>query len=116
AVGSGRLHAAGAPALIADAVKSRDTARLAALLKSGDVNAQQPDGTTALHWAAYWDDAATIDALLHAGAHVDTANRYGVTPLFVAATNGNAVTMKRLLAAGANPNTVAGADRAVGEG
>ncbi len=44
-----------------DAVKRQDRPAVAALLKERiDVNAPQPDGTTALHWAAYHDDAATV--------------------------------------------------------
>jgi ankyrin repeat protein len=100
------LAAAGADHQVADAVKARDAAALKALLKqSANVNAPQADGTTALHWAAYWDDIATVDLLLRSGANVNAANRYGVTPLFVAATNGNAPVIGTLLKAGADANT-----------
>jgi uncharacterized protein len=102
---------------VADAVKARDLTALGALLKQNvNVNAVQPDGTTALHWAAHWDDLSTVERLLKAGANVNAANRYGVTPLFVAATNGNAPIVERLLKAGADANTVSGANKAVGEG
>lgn len=101
---------------VADAVKARNLPLLNALLKqSADVNAPQTDGTTALHWAAYWDDAPTVDLLLRAGARVDAANRYGVTPLFVAATNGNAPIIGKLLEAGADVDTAAGTASAEGE-
>ena len=40
-----------------------------------------------------------------AGANVNAANRYGVTPLFVAATNGNAPVIETLLKAKADANT-----------
>jgi ankyrin repeat protein len=69
------------------------------------VNVPQADGSTALHWAAYWDDAATVARLVGAGANVNAANRYGVTPLFVAATNGNAPVIETLLKAKADANT-----------
>jgi ankyrin repeat protein len=46
--------------------------------------------------------------LIGAGANADAANRYGVTPLTMAATNGNAVLTDALLEAGANPNAVVG--------
>lgn len=108
------VAAASAPQ-VADAVKARNLPLLNSLLSQlADVNAPQTDGTTALHWAAYWDDGATVNRLLRAGARVDAANRYGVTPLFVAATNGNAPIIGRLLEAGADANTAAGT--ATGEG
>ena len=42
---------------LVDAVKNRDRAAARALLTQKiDVNTAQPDGATALHWAAHWDD------------------------------------------------------------
>jgi len=68
-----------------------------------DVNTPRGDGATALHWAAYWDDAVIADLLLRAGANVNAANDLGVTPLALASSSSMAST---LLAAGANPNIV----------
>jgi hypothetical protein len=52
-----------APSELADAAMHRDYARLQALLKGhADVNGSQPDGSTALHWAAYQGDAHGHDA------------------------------------------------------
>ena len=69
-------------ATVADAAERRDQAVVRTLLKSGvDVNAAQIDGTTALHWAAYHDDAELAALLLKAGANASAANRYGVPPL-----------------------------------
>jgi hypothetical protein len=45
------------------------------------------------------------DLLLRAGAEVAARDRYGVTPLSIAALNGNAAMIGRLLDAGADPNT-----------
>src|SRR5215210_6571075 len=84
------LHAAAADALLANAVQQMDRATVRRLLeRPADVNASQPDGMTALHWAAYQDDSELVDRLLKAGANVRATNRYGVTPLSLACTNGN---------------------------
>lgn len=64
-----------------------------------------PDGTTELHQAVYRDDLPTVERLLRAGADVKVANRYGVTPLSLACTNGNGAIVELLLKAGADPNT-----------
>lgn len=91
---------------VADAVQNRDTATLRTLLKQhAPVNAAQPDGTTALHWAAHWNDADAVNLLLSAGANAKAANRYGATPLSEAASLGNATIIEALLKAGADPNT-----------
>jgi ankyrin repeat protein len=87
------------------AVRGQNEASARALLKQRvDVNAQQGDGTTALHWAAHHDNAALADLLLRAGARVDAANDLGATPLHLACDNGSATMVDRLLAAHANAN------------
>ena len=89
-----------------DAVKRQDRPAVAALLKERiDVNAPQPDGTTALHWAAYHDDADTVAALLRAGAKANAATDNGVTPVWLACTtNASAAVIQLLLEGGASPN------------
>ena len=69
-----------------------------------DVNATEPDGTTALHWASYRDDGESAEVLIKAGANVNAANDLGATPLWTASLNGSAAMVRRLLQAGANPN------------
>lgn len=87
------------------AVKGQDEAAVRALLKQRvDVNAQQGDGATALHWAAQYDNAALADLLLRAGARADTANDLGATALHIACGNGSPAMVGRLLAARANAN------------
>ena len=65
-----------------------------------------PDGTTALHRAAFEGDVAGAESLIHAGADVKAANRYGVTPLSLACTNGSGPMVELLLKSGADPNTI----------
>ena len=48
-----------------------------------------PDGTTPLHLAVRADDLAKVDKLLTAGADAKAANRYGITPLYLACENAN---------------------------
>ena len=90
---------------VADAAEQRAATAVSALLTEGaDVNAPQPDGATALHWAVYWDDLAVARALLRAGADPHAVNEYGVTPLELAATNGSEPMITALLQAGARPD------------
>ncbi len=56
-----------------------------------DVNIPQPDGSTALTWAAHWNDVETADLLIAAGANANAASGdYGSTPLWEACVNGSA--------------------------
>ncbi len=90
---------------VADAAMRGDKAAVQAFLRQkADVNAQQIDGTSALHWAVQSNDLQLADLLLSAGAKPGTANHTGATPLFLAAQNGNAAMIERLLTAGADPN------------
>jgi ankyrin repeat protein len=75
------------------------------LLSVVSLIAQQIDGTTALHRAVYQDDLDTVQRLVQGGANVKATNRYGVTPLSLACTNGNGAIVELLLKAGADPNT-----------
>jgi len=65
-------------AKLADAAMNQDAQAVQSLLKlHADVNAPQADGTTALHWAARWNDVEMTDLLLAAGANVKARNRFG---------------------------------------
>jgi ankyrin repeat protein len=100
------LNAGAAPISLVDAVKNSDIAAIRALLQQHvNVNATEPDGTTALHWAARADDVQTAELLIGAGANVKATNRYGVTPLYLACINGSAALIETLLKTGADPNT-----------
>lgn len=89
-----------------DAAERADWDRVRALLKEGaDANAAQPDGMTALHWAAHFDNAEIADRLIKAGAKPGSANQFGVRPLSLACVNGGEAMIRRLLEAGADPGT-----------
>lgn len=90
-----------------DAVKNGDRAAVSALLKKGsNASAQDVDGTTALHWAAHRNDLDTANLLIAAGAKVNAANRYGMTPLLLAVENADgSPVVEALLKAGADANT-----------
>lgn len=104
------LLAAGFPAAIAgsglaDAAEALDAVRLTSLLDAGsDPDLTQPDGTTALHWAAYHAHEGMARRLLRAGSDVNASNRYGVSPLSLACASGTPRLVRLLLDAGADPN------------
>jgi ankyrin repeat protein len=92
-----------------DAAKTGNASAVTMLLRQRvPVDATEPDGTTALHWAVRLDRADIVQALLGAKAPVNVASRYGVTPLTLAAINGSAPVVDLLLKAGADPNTTGG--------
>jgi len=103
--------AAGNQGGILDAARAKDGARVRTLVAEGsDPNQVAADGSTALHWAAEWDDLETAAALLKAGADANARNRYGSAPITLAAINGSSPMLELLIQASADPNT------AVGEG
>ena len=70
-----------------------------------DVNVTQPDGATALHWAAYWNDVETTNVLPSGRRHRECHKR----PWRHAAVAGklphaDATIVAKLLTAGADPN------------
>ena len=96
---------AASDAPLVQAARDRDAASVRALLAEGaDVNAAQPDGTTALHWAAHWDDYDTADLLIRRDADVNAENELGATPLWLSSVHGSAPMIGLLLRAGADVN------------
>ena len=90
---------------VADTAMRGDTARLLQLIAAkADVNAAQPDGTTALHWAAYHGDTKAAAALLRAHANPGVMMENGMTPLSLACEAGNAELVQELLKGGADAN------------
>lgn len=90
--------------LIEAAKSGNETAARILINQHADVNAQQGDGSTALHFAADSDNLPLANILIRAGAHVDSPNDLGATPLHLACNNGSAAMVDRLLAAKANAN------------
>ncbi len=102
------VSAASTVGLVADAAERASHGLVRSLLEGGaDPNSTQVDGMTALHWAAYHEDADTAELLLAAGADPDASNRYGVTSLYLACENGSSEVAALLLAAGADPSLAA---------
>ena len=87
AVSGGGLQAASDDLRLLEAVKAQRWEAVPPLLAETDVSAAQGDGATALHWAVHWDEHETAELLIRAGADVDAANDYEVTPLWLACAN-----------------------------
>ena len=88
---------------LVEAARNEDAAQVRALVaERAPVDAAQPDGATALHWAAHRDNLEIADVLLRAGADVNATNELGVAPLSLACTNGGAAMVEKLLAHGAD--------------
>src|SRR5215472_2279693 len=99
------IFAASGDMRLAEAVKEKNSAAVRSLLNQHiDVNTPLPDGSTALAWAAHWDDLETAELLIRAGAKVSAQNSYGVTALWEACNNRSATMVEKLVKAGGDPN------------
>lgn len=91
---------------LAEAMERLDRERVRELLAAGaEVDAAQPDGMTALLWAAHLDELELARALVGAGADVRRSSHHGVTALSLACANGNGDLVELLLSSGADPRT-----------
>jgi ankyrin repeat protein len=77
-------------------------AALQLISRNTDVTQSQSDGTTALHWAIYYNDLDLVEGLIDRGADIKARNTYGATPLSQAAIIGNTDVIEALLKAGAD--------------
>jgi ankyrin repeat protein len=92
-------------AALADAAEANDLQKLQALLQQkADVNAKQPHGMTALHWAVWHEATPAVGELLRAGADANAATEYGERPLSTACEAGNSGIVELLLKSGADPS------------
>ena len=90
---------------LVDAAKTENWESMRVLLSEGtDVTAATDDGTTALHWATYWDNVEAVRLLIAEGADPGVSTDLGATPLWNASINGNAEIAGILLMGGADPN------------
>ena len=102
---AGSTAAADGDTRLADAAMRQDVTAVRTLVaQKVDVNIPGQDGTPALHWAVRVDDIDTTKLLLGAGAQATMANRYGLTPMAIAASNGSAAMIGVLADAGADVN------------
>ena len=92
--------------LLAAARDDHPAAVVALIDRGADVNWQEPDGSTALAWAAVRGNADVATALLRAGADPDLANALGIGPLALAIENGATEVARLLLDSDADPNVV----------
>lgn len=98
------IQSASAASPVASAAADGNPDVVRELIASGeDVNAPANDGSTALLWATYYQDAGLVEALLAAGADPNAANSYGVTPLLQASSTGDSAIVTALLEGGADP-------------
>ena len=96
------IAAPSVPDVVAAAKSGNEAAVRALIEKHANVNAAEPDGTTALHWSVKAANVTLTGILLRSGANPNATNRYGVTPLSLAASAGNAPILGLLLKAGAD--------------
>ena len=89
---------------LADLCERQQWDAVAAITTPADVNAAQPGGMTALHWATHHGHVATVRRLLATGADPQVTTEYSITPLAIACEAGRGDLTRLLLAAGADPH------------
>lgn len=84
-------------ATVAEAAQSQSVDAVLEMLNSGhSVNAQDVDGNTALHWAAWFKLGALVSTLSDRGARPDIGNSSGETPVHWAAKSSNVVALETM--------------------
>ena len=104
----GSLLGTGQPAqspTLVQAAKDADWRVVRILLEEDtEVDETASDGSTALHWASYWDEVGVAELLISRGANPSAANDLGATPLWSAGLNSSSSMVRLLLQAGADPD------------
>jgi ankyrin repeat protein len=92
---------------LADLVRAGHREAVLAAITSPDidVDAKEPDGSTALLWATYKVDHELVRALLKAGAKANVTTVYGASPLIEAVKLSDVELVRLLLEARADPNS-----------
>jgi len=99
--------AQGGPQSLVDLIRNGNREAVLAAITSPavDVNATEPDGSTALMWATYKVDHEMVRALLKAGAKANVTNNFGSSPLAEAVKLGDLDLVRMLLDAHADANS-----------
>ena len=79
-----------------------DTVRYLLSLPEVDLNHQDSNNYSALHFAVKEKHADVVQVLIDAGAHIETRNAFGHSPLHMASISGELRTVKMLVEAGAD--------------
>src|SRR5215470_2031918 len=67
---------------LVDAARKQDSQAVRILLnQKAEVNTRSEDGSTALLWAAHWNDVDTAQLLIDAGANANAGNDFKMMPL-----------------------------------
>ncbi len=106
-LGAAFAAAASGPESLSDLIRAGNREAVLAAITSPavDVNAAEPDGSTALLWATYKVDHEVVRALLKAGAKANVTNNYGSSPLTEAVKLGDLDMVRMLLDAHADVNS-----------
>lgn len=92
---------------LVDLVRAGQREAVLAAITSPDIeiDAQEPDGSTALLWATHKVDHELVRELLKAGAQANITTLYGASPLTEAVKLGDVELVRMLLDAGADPDS-----------
>lgn len=69
-----------------------------------DIDFQDPNGRSALHWAAYQGDYLTVELLINLGAKLDLQDEQGFTAIHWAMVNGSSKSIQLLINSGSDIN------------